>query len=120
MRPTVEWAWRPGACAVRRPCCSSPPPQIELNCLGCQRQFREACHVGFVELLFGQHLVFATGFMQRAFSGSPSNMARPIRTNPMVDKRLHADGHSPLISFAVGLAWVALVFVWNRAFEASA
>ena len=86
MRPTVEWAWRPGACAVRRPCCSSPPPQIELNCLGCQRQFREACHVGFVELLFGQHLVSPLALCNVPFLDRRSNMARPIRT---------ADGHSP-------------------------
>jgi hypothetical protein len=44
--------------------------------------------------LFGQHLVSPLALWDVPFLDRRSNLARSVPTNPLVDRRLHADGHS--------------------------
>ena len=57
--------------------------------------------------------------MRKQNDGSRVRYLRQRGTNnPLVDRRL--TGTALLISFAVGLAWVAVVFLFKRAFKALA
>jgi hypothetical protein len=70
--------------------------------------------------LFGQQLVSPLALCDMPFLDRRSNLARRYQAIPWWTDGYTLTGTALLISFAVGLAWVAVVFLFKRAFKALA
>jgi hypothetical protein len=69
---------------------------------------------------FGQHQVSPLALCTVPFLDRQATWHVRYEPIPWWTNGYTLTGTALLIGLAVGLAWVALVFVWNRAFEASA